>query len=107
MNNVSQKPEKIYFGLDISQKNIEIYYCRKTKSEFTVVFENENTIDTWRVKLAAEFNRAQRADISLVNTNISLEFFNTIIRPQTYLTYYPDNIMYWNPIWSKRCKYVN
>jgi hypothetical protein len=57
--------------------------------------------------LAAEFNRAQRADISLVNTNISLEIFNTIIRPQTYLTYYPDNIMYWNPMWSKRCKYVN
>ena len=31
MNNVSQKPEKIYFGLDISQKNIEIYALKGEK----------------------------------------------------------------------------
>ena len=32
MNNVSQKQEKIYFGLDISQKTIEIFSLIGEKS---------------------------------------------------------------------------
>lgn len=70
------------------------------------IFENENTIDFWKVKRACESSIGSRADVSLVDTRVTLEIFNSIIRPQTYSTYYPNNIRYWHPDWSKGSKYI-
>ena len=60
MNNVSQKPEKIYFGLDISQKNIEIYAL---KGEKGVSF---GKITNTRQGLVEFFNKLPWASESIV-----------------------------------------
>ena len=60
MNNVSQKPEKIYFGLDISQKNIEIYAL---KGEKGVSF---GKIANTRQGLVEFFNKLPWASESIV-----------------------------------------
>ena len=46
MNNVSQKQEKIYFGLDISQKNIEIFALKGEKGvPFGKILNNQKSLN--------------------------------------------------------------
>ena len=46
MDNVSQKPEKIYFGLDISQKNIEIFALKGEKGvPFGKILNNQKSLN--------------------------------------------------------------
>ena len=92
---------------EYQKKGIEVQRTKvHSKYGSEVIFENENTIDFWRVKKASESSRGYRADISLVDTRITLEVYNNIIRPQTRPTYYPNNIRYWHPDWAKGSKYI-
>ena len=46
MNNVSQKQEKIYFGLDISQKTIEIFALKGEKGvPFGKILNNQKSLN--------------------------------------------------------------
>ncbi len=52
MNNVSQKQEKIYFGLDISQKTIEIFALKGEKGvSFGKIPNNQEKSDRSHVVL--------------------------------------------------------
>ena len=54
MNNVSQKQEKIYFGLDISQKTIEIFSLIGEKSvAFGKISNNQNSLTEFFNKIPA------------------------------------------------------
>ncbi|MBR2441319.1 MAG: hypothetical protein IKB25_14065, partial [Lentisphaeria bacterium] len=46
MNNVSQEQEKIYFGLDISQKTIEIFALKGEKGvPFGKILNNQKSLN--------------------------------------------------------------
>ena len=110
--------EKIEDGNKFLEQIIQEYREKGIEAQRTKVhsrygsealFENtDGIIDFWRVKRAGDCSRGYRAEFSIVDTRITLEVYNTIIRPQTYSTYYPNNIRYWNPAsdWSKGCKYI-
>ncbi len=51
MNNVSQKQEKIYFGLDISQKTIEIFALKGEKGvPFGKILNNQKSLNDFFVR---------------------------------------------------------
>lgn len=92
---------------EYQKKGIEAQNVRICRDGSNALFENDDgIIDSWKVRRAGDCSRGHRADFSIVDTRITLEVYNNIIRPQTYATYYPNNIRYWHPNWSKGSKYI-
>ena len=55
MNNVSRKQEKIYFGLDVSQKTIEIFALKGKKGvSFGKILNNQESLTEFFAQIPAK-----------------------------------------------------
>ncbi len=70
---------------DYERIGIPVVHQRFCKYEGWVQFENG---DYWKARLARDFSRGHRANISYIDRRIEQDWINVIIRPQTTLLPY-------------------